>query len=103
MSPGGLIAMILAFVLATVSGVTPSAPAERSVPRLQIVDRMDDQGGAGQLVVVDVAAATDTWAQVQAFERVNGAWVPKFEPIEARIGRSGVAADRWEGDGTTPA
>jgi len=103
MTPVGLVAMIMAFVLGTVGGVTPSAPATRAVPHLEIVDRLGDEGGAGQLIVVEAASATATWAQLQAFERVNGAWVPKFDPIEARVGRSGVSADRWEGDGTTPA
>jgi L,D-peptidoglycan transpeptidase YkuD (ErfK/YbiS/YcfS/YnhG family) len=103
MIPVGIVAVIMAFILGTLGGVTPHAPAERSIPHLQIADRLGDEGGAGQLIVVEAAAATDTWAQLQAFERVGGRWVPTFEPIDARIGRSGVSADRWEGDGTTPA
>src|SRR4030081_952859 len=103
MNPVGLVAAIMALVLGMVSSVTPTAPAQRQVPHLQIADRLGDEGGAGQLIVVEAAAATDTWAQLQAFERVGGRWVPKFGPVDARIGRSGVSADRSEGEGTTPA
>src|SRR4051794_27155915 len=103
MTPVGLVAAILTLVLGIVGGATPSSPAQRAVPHLQIADRLGDEGGAGQLIVVEAASATDTWAQLQAFDRVRGRGVPRFAPVEARVGRSGVAADRWEGDGTTPA
>ena len=52
---------------------------------------------------MEAASVTDTWAQLQAFDRVGDRWVPRFDPIDARIGRSGVSADHREGDGTTPA
>ena len=96
-------ALIVAFVLGALGGVTPSVPAERLIAHLEIADRLGAEGGAGQLIVVQPAAATDTWAQLQAFDRVDDRWVPAFGPTSARIGRSGVSADRWEGDGSTPA
>ena len=96
-------ALIVAFVLGAIGGVTPSMPAERLIAHLEIADRLGAEGGAGQLIVVQAAAATDTWAQLQAFDRVGDRWVPAFGPTSARIGRSGVSADRWEGDGSTPA
>src|SRR5947209_6845471 len=47
-----------------VAAITSSTPAARSVPRLHIADGLGDEGGAGQLIVVEVADPTDTWAQV---------------------------------------
>ncbi|HKA03520.1 MAG TPA: L,D-transpeptidase family protein [Acidimicrobiales bacterium] len=82
--------------------VTSTTPAGRGLPRLQVADRLPDEGGAQQLVVVEVADSTDTFAQVQAFDRVDGQWQPAFAPTTARIGRSGISAHHHEGDGTTP-
>jgi L,D-peptidoglycan transpeptidase YkuD (ErfK/YbiS/YcfS/YnhG family) len=103
MSPVGIVAVIMAFVVGSLGGVTPSVPAQRVATSLEIAARLGAEGGAGQLVVVEVAQATETWAQLQAFDRVDGRWVPALAPTTARVGRSGVSADRWEGDGTTPA
>jgi L,D-peptidoglycan transpeptidase YkuD (ErfK/YbiS/YcfS/YnhG family) len=82
--------------------VTSTTPADRGLPRVQVADRLPDEGGSQQLVVVEVAEPADTFAQVQAFNRVDGHWQPAFAPTTARIGRSGISADRHEGDGTTP-
>jgi L,D-peptidoglycan transpeptidase YkuD (ErfK/YbiS/YcfS/YnhG family) len=82
--------------------VTSTTPADRGLPRLQVADRLADEGGAQQFIVVEVADRTDTFAQLQAFDRVDGRWQPAFAPTTARIGRSGISADRHEGDGTTP-
>ena len=103
MTPMGLVALLLALVLGAVAPVTPVAPAERAVPRLGVVDHLGAEGGAGQLIVVESADAIDTWAQLQAFDRVGDGWVPAFAPVTARVGRSGVSPDHHEGDGTTPA
>ena len=73
-------------MLGILGGATPSTPAQRVGPHLEIVDRLGDEGGAGQLIVVEAASATDTWAQLQAFDRVGDRWVPTFDPIDARIG-----------------
>ena len=67
----------------TVGGLIPSAPAAADdCTHLEIADRLGDEGGAGQLIVVEAAAATDTWAQLQAFDRVGDRWVPAFAPTE---------------------
>jgi L,D-peptidoglycan transpeptidase YkuD (ErfK/YbiS/YcfS/YnhG family) len=82
--------------------VTSTTPAERALPRLGVAARLPDEGGAQQLIVVEVADPTDTFAQLQAFDRVDGRWQPAFAPTTARIGRSGISPDRHEADGTTP-
>jgi L,D-peptidoglycan transpeptidase YkuD (ErfK/YbiS/YcfS/YnhG family) len=84
------------------SAVTSTTPAARELPRLEAAARLPDEDGAQQLIVVEVADPTDTFAQLQAFDRVDGRWVPAFAPTTARVGRSGISADRHEGDGTTP-
>jgi L,D-peptidoglycan transpeptidase YkuD (ErfK/YbiS/YcfS/YnhG family) len=86
-----------------VEAVTSTTPAERALARLGVAARLPDEGGAQQLIVVEVADPIDTFAQLQAFDRVDGRWQPAFAPTTARIGRSGVSPDRHEGDGTTPA
>jgi L,D-peptidoglycan transpeptidase YkuD (ErfK/YbiS/YcfS/YnhG family) len=103
MGIGAAVAAIVAYVLASLGAVTPTVPATREQPHLAVADRLGAEGGAGQLIVVEAAAASDTWAQLQAFDRVAGRWVPAFAPTSARLGRSGVSTDHWEGDGTTPA
>jgi L,D-peptidoglycan transpeptidase YkuD (ErfK/YbiS/YcfS/YnhG family) len=97
------IAAIVAFVVSSLGAVVPSAPATRAQPHLTVADRLGAEGGAGQLIVVEAAGPGDTWAQLQAFDRVDGRWQPAFSPTSARLGRSGVSTDHWEGDGTTPA
>jgi len=84
------------------SAVTSTTPADRGLARLEVAARLPDEAGAQQLIVVEVADSTDTFAQLQAFDRVNGRWEPAFAPTTARVGRSGISADRHEGDGTTP-
>ena len=84
------------------SAVTSTTPADRSLARLEVAARLPDEAGAQQLIVVEVADPTDTFAQLQAFDRVNGRWEPAFAPTTARVGRRGISADRHEGDGTTP-
>jgi L,D-peptidoglycan transpeptidase YkuD (ErfK/YbiS/YcfS/YnhG family) len=84
------------------SAVTSTTPADRALPRLEVASRLPAEGGAQQLIVVEVADPTDTFAQLQAFDRVDGRWEPAFAPTTARVGRSGISADRHEGDGTTP-
>jgi L,D-peptidoglycan transpeptidase YkuD (ErfK/YbiS/YcfS/YnhG family) len=93
----------------TDAGSHPPAPlagrvrATRSTPRLAIADHLGAEGGAGQLIVVEASALGETYAQLQAFDRVGGAWVAAFPPMTARLGRNGVSAHHMEGDGTTPA
>ena len=90
-------------VLAGSGPVTASAPAHRAgVARLDAVDRVRAVGDATQLIVVEAVSATDTWGQLQAFDRVGGTWVPAFAPTPARLGRAGVSGHHHEGDGTTP-
>jgi len=84
------------------SAVTSTTPADRGLARLEVAARLPDEAGAQQLIVVEVADPTDTFAQLQAFDRVNGRWEPAFAPTTARVGRSGISADHHEGDGTTP-
>jgi L,D-peptidoglycan transpeptidase YkuD (ErfK/YbiS/YcfS/YnhG family) len=84
------------------SAVRSTTPADRQLPRLEVAARLPDEAGAQQLIVVEVADPSDTFAQLQAFDRVDGQWQPAFAPTTARVGRSGISADRHEGDGTTP-
>jgi L,D-peptidoglycan transpeptidase YkuD (ErfK/YbiS/YcfS/YnhG family) len=83
--------------------VQTAAQAQRAMPHLAVADRLGVEGGAQQLIVVEAQNATDTYAQLQAFDWVGDAWQAAFPPVTARLGRNGVSPNHWEGDGTTPA
>lgn len=55
-----------------------------------------------QIVVVAVPTRSSTSARMATYELVDGRWRRVHGPVEARVGRNGVRADRREGDGTTP-
>ena len=80
-----------------------SAPATRAVPGLGVAARLGDEGGAGQLIVVEVGARRPTRTPSCRRSTGSAVWVPALAPTTARIGRSGVSSDHHEGDGTTPA
>jgi L,D-peptidoglycan transpeptidase YkuD (ErfK/YbiS/YcfS/YnhG family) len=56
-----------------------------------------------QLITVVVPTRTSTRAVLRLWRRVDGCWRPVGSPSSARVGRSGIFANRREGDGTTPA
>lgn len=57
---------------------------------------------AEQIVLVSVPSAASTVGRLATYEMVDGRWMRVHGPVEARVGRNGVRADRREGDGTTP-
>lgn len=58
---------------------------------------------AEQVVLVEVQEG-ETKALVSAWQKVNGQWQEPFMPVEAVIGRNGLApyGEKEEGDGRTP-
>jgi L,D-peptidoglycan transpeptidase YkuD (ErfK/YbiS/YcfS/YnhG family) len=56
-----------------------------------------------QLITVVVPTTTSTRAALRLWRRPDGCWRPVAEAWPARVGRSGISANRREGDGTTPA
>lgn len=62
-------------------------------------------GAAGQVVIVSCPSWGSTHAVLEAYERVGEQWSCVLEPVEARIGSTGmvVAEGRLQGSGTTPA
>jgi L,D-peptidoglycan transpeptidase YkuD (ErfK/YbiS/YcfS/YnhG family) len=60
-------------------------------------------GPSAQLVSVDVPGPKSTHATTRLYRRgADGCWKAVAGPWPARVGRSGVSANRHEGDGTTP-
>ena len=53
-------------------------------------------------MVVAVSTASSSIGRLATYESVDGRWKRVHGPVEARVGRNGVRADRREGDGTTP-
>lgn len=55
-----------------------------------------------QLVTVDAASYSTTYATVRLWQRRGACWRVAAGPWTARVGRNGVSARHREGDGTTP-
>lgn len=58
--------------------------------------------GASQLVTVTAAGYGTTTASLAVWERRNGCWRLVHGPWAARVGRTGLADRKREGDGATP-
>jgi L,D-peptidoglycan transpeptidase YkuD (ErfK/YbiS/YcfS/YnhG family) len=69
-----------------------------------LVDQLATTDGAQQVIVVDAPSAASTTATLSTFENDGNGWYQVFAPMPARDGANGwiAAADRHEGDGTTP-
>jgi L,D-peptidoglycan transpeptidase YkuD (ErfK/YbiS/YcfS/YnhG family) len=85
--------MLLATLLAA---ATVSCPAN-------LANDLRAQPPARQLITVEAATASTTYASLRIWRRADGCWVAAGGPYPARLGRSGLSSDRREGDGTTPA
>ena len=80
----------------------PAMPEQNPSWAPDILDRLP--AGSTQALLVVGAGPPETWAFVYVFEKQGPAWVKKFPPIEANIGREGFArpGEKKEGDGKTP-
>jgi L,D-peptidoglycan transpeptidase YkuD (ErfK/YbiS/YcfS/YnhG family) len=58
--------------------------------------------GVGQVITVIAPSATSTVASVSLWSRTGSCFVRAGGPWRASIGRSGLSANKVEGDGTTP-
>ena len=59
-------------------------------------------GSAQQRLTVEAPSARATTAVVRLWRREGRCWRETAGPWPAHVGRSGLSADRHEGDGTTP-
>jgi L,D-peptidoglycan transpeptidase YkuD (ErfK/YbiS/YcfS/YnhG family) len=86
-------AVLLASLLAAATAVCPASLANdlRVQPR------------AGQLITVEARTLRTTYASLRIWRRQGACWVAAGGPWTARLGRTGLSANRREGDGTTPA
>ncbi len=55
-----------------------------------------------QVIIVHATSASTTTATLETFEKVKGAWVPKFGAMTARVGRDGMSDHHVEGTPNTP-
>jgi L,D-peptidoglycan transpeptidase YkuD (ErfK/YbiS/YcfS/YnhG family) len=55
-----------------------------------------------QVVIVHAPTANTTYATLETFSKVHGAWVPQFAPMSARIGQDGFSDNHVEGSPSTP-
>ena len=73
----------------------PACPAN-------LASRLRTTGSARQLVTVEAAGWTTTYAEVELWQKVGGCWEPVAGPWPGRIGENGFSNQHREGDGTTP-
>lgn len=88
---------------------TTFAPTARpasvpTVPACQanLAAQLRTTGTARQLVTVEAAGWTTTYAEVELWQKVGGCWVSVAGPWSGRIGENGFSDRHREGDGTTP-
>jgi L,D-peptidoglycan transpeptidase YkuD (ErfK/YbiS/YcfS/YnhG family)/ribosomal protein L24E len=69
-----------------------------------LVDQLSSTDGAQQAIVVDAPSSASTTATLYTFENDGNGWYQVFNPMPAVDGENGwsPAAERSEGDGTTP-
>jgi L,D-peptidoglycan transpeptidase YkuD (ErfK/YbiS/YcfS/YnhG family) len=84
--------MLLATFLAAAAAVCPS----------NLANDLRVQPAASQLITVEAARARTTSASLRIWRRSGDCWAAAGGPYPARVGRSGISANRREGDGTTP-
>ncbi|WP_248926103.1 L,D-transpeptidase family protein [Paenibacillus hamazuiensis] len=63
----------------------------------------DQLGLCEQVISVEAEQPASFRADLKLFEKSGEVWTQTMGPIPVAIGRSGIAADKTEGDGTTPA
>lgn len=85
---------MLALALLT-SAVAATCPSN-------LASGIETPAGAKQLITVEAKVMRTTYATLRTWRRAGGCWVAAAGPYPARLGRSGLSADRREGDGTTP-
>jgi L,D-peptidoglycan transpeptidase YkuD (ErfK/YbiS/YcfS/YnhG family) len=85
--------MLLATLLAALTAACPA----------NLANDLRPQPPGSQLVTVQAASTRTTYAALRIWRRSGNCWVAAGGPYPARVGRSGLSADRREGDGTTPA
>jgi L,D-peptidoglycan transpeptidase YkuD (ErfK/YbiS/YcfS/YnhG family) len=85
--------MLLATVLAALAAACPS----------NVANDLRPQPPGSQLITVEAASTTTTYATLRTWRKAGACWVAAAGPYAARVGRSGLSANRHEGDGTTPA
>jgi L,D-peptidoglycan transpeptidase YkuD (ErfK/YbiS/YcfS/YnhG family) len=85
--------MVLAALLASLTAACPS----------NLANDLRVQPAASQLITVQAATTRTTRASLRLWRKSGRCWKAAGGPYPARLGVEGLAADRREGDGTTPA
>jgi len=76
---------------------TAPAPANNLASRLHTLPAT-----TSQVVIVHATSFTTTYATLQAYQKVDGVWLPAFPAMPARIGSKGFSDNHVEGVPTTP-
>jgi L,D-peptidoglycan transpeptidase YkuD (ErfK/YbiS/YcfS/YnhG family) len=79
------------------SGTAPAAKPANTASRLRTLP-----AATRQVIVVSADGYGSTTATLEAFNKVNGTWQPAFGAMTARVGSSGFADRKVEGDLKTP-
>jgi L,D-peptidoglycan transpeptidase YkuD (ErfK/YbiS/YcfS/YnhG family) len=93
---------VLALVPAVLFFVVPASGASAWCP-VNVAAQVRGVGPSQQLITVEAPRHRTTSASLRLWRRSGGCWRPAGGPWTARVGWNGLAQQRREGDGTTPA
>ena len=79
------------------SGTAPAAKPANTASKLRTLP-----AATRQVIVVSADGYGSTTATLEAFNKINGGWQPAFGAMTARVGSSGFADRKVEGDLRTP-
>ena len=92
-------------VMSLPGGTPAAAPARAESTVLTQIRRFDVPASTSQIIVAHAGDFTTSYATVETFERVAGAWRRAFDPMAARFGATGSVPgeQRVQGSHQTPA
>jgi len=76
---------------------SPKAPVGNLASRLKTLP-----AATTQVIIVHATSASTTTATLETYQKVKGAWVPKFAAMSARVGADGLSDHHVEGTPNTP-
>ena len=95
---------VLVLLVAVIGiGVRANASSQRDLPIAVFDPRAADVKDSQQVILVRSKGWLDTTATLEGLELTDTGWRTVIGPIPARLGRTGFAQSRHEGDGSTPA
>jgi L,D-peptidoglycan transpeptidase YkuD (ErfK/YbiS/YcfS/YnhG family) len=85
-----------------VTAARPVSAATVAPCPANLASKLRSTGSARQLITVEAAGWSTTYAEVELWQKVGACWESVAGPWSGRIGENGFSDQHREGDGTTP-